>query len=104
MIAVKIVTLGRGSDDRVGKNNQYIKTWPGLNKQKSRRQTGNGSQTAISQTSLVGSGCARDSALSLPSKLVNNRSGEEDTGEESTRTRRAEGVFWGASTELSKRR
>lgn len=36
--------------------------------------------------------------------LESRRSGEEDTGEESTRTRRAEGVLGVASTELSNRR
>jgi hypothetical protein len=36
--------------------------------------------------------------------LVRNRKGEDETGEDSTRTRCAEGVVWGASMLLSKSR
>lgn len=87
------VTLGLGSAGAVGRKSQYTKTWPGLKKQNRRRHTGIGSQTAICHTSRVGSGCALDSALVSPSMPVKNRSGEEETGEESTRTRCAEGVL-----------
>jgi hypothetical protein len=79
--------------------------WPGLKKQKSRRQSGVGSQTAISQTSLEASGCERLSAGELGSmRVLRKRRGEEDRGEESTRTRCAEGVLGGTSIEDSKRR
>lgn len=54
---------------------------------------GRGSQTATSQTSRVGSGCARDSAVGDVRIEERKRRGEEDMGEESTRTRWAEGVL-----------
>jgi hypothetical protein len=92
IMVVKTVTLGRGSEAIVGRKSQYTRTWPGLKKQNNRRQIGIGSQTASSHTSRVGSGCALDSALVSPSMLVRNLSGEEATGDESTRTRCAEGV------------
>ena len=90
---VKTVTLGRGSAAVVGRKSQYTRTWPGLKKQNRRRQIGIGSQTASSHTSRVGSGYALDSALVSPIIPVRNRNGEEETGEESTRTRCAEGVL-----------
>ncbi len=103
-MVVKTVTLGRGSEVNVGRKSQYTRTWPGLKKQNNRKQIGSGSQTASSHTSRVGSGCALDSALVSPRMLVRNIKGEDATGEESTRTRRADGVDCGASMELSKSR
>ena len=95
------VVLGRGSVIVVGKKSQYTNTWPGLNKQNILRASGVGSHTASSQTSLVASGCDLDSAVSASSILERKRSGDEDRGEESTRTREAEGVLGTASTEVS---
>lgn len=63
---------------------------------------GAGSQTAISQTSREASGCDLDSAFSLASIVERNRRGDEDTGDESTRTRWAEGVLGTVSRSLSK--
>ena len=65
---------------------------------------GRGSQTATSQTSLVGSGCARDSAAGEVMMEERKRRGEEEMGEESTRTRWAEGVLGTSSMGFSKRR
>ena len=103
MVVITVV-LGLGSEASVGRNSQYTKTCPGLNVQKRPRQSGRGSHTASSHTSRVGSGCALDSALGSPSIFVRKRSGEEETGDESTRTRCAEGVLWGTSMGDSKRR
>lgn len=60
-----------------------------------------GSHRASSHTSRVASGCDLDSALSPAKILERNRSGDDDNGEESTRTRRADGVLGGASIEFS---
>lgn len=103
-MAVTTVMLGLGSAIAVGRNSQYVNTWPGLKKQKSLRQIGRGSQTASSQTSRCGSGCALDCTLSAPSMFDRNLSGEEEVGDESTRTRWAEGVLGTASTEASNSR
>ena len=81
------VVLGLGSEIAVGRKSQYTKICPGLNKQNIRRETGVGSQTAISQTSLVASGCDRASAFSEASMFDKKRRGDEAKGEESTRTR-----------------
>lgn len=78
--------------------------WPGLNEQNRRSDSGKGSQTAISQTSRVGSGCLRDSAVSPDRTLERYRSGEEDMGGEATFTRCAEGVEGGLSMEASNKR
>lgn len=104
MIVVTTVVLGLGSAADVGRNNQYTRIWPGLKRQKSLRQTGSGSHTASSHTSLSASGCARDSAEVAAIMLERNRKGEEAIGDESTRTRCADGVEGTASTEASKRR
>lgn len=69
-----------------------------------RSDTGKGSQIATSQTSRFGSGCALDWADSVPRIVERNRRGEEETGEESTRTRFAEGVLGTVSMEFSKSR
>lgn len=69
-----------------------------------RRQSGVGSQMAISQTSLAASGCALLSALSPAMILDKKRNGEEETGEELTRTRWADGVLGTFSTLLSNNR
>lgn len=57
-----------------------------------------------SQTSRVLSGCALDSALSLVIRSVSNRMGEDEAGDDDTRTRRAEGVSGCLSTSASKSR
>jgi len=101
---VTTVTLGLGSSGAIGKNSQYTDTWPGLNIVKSRKHSGVGSQTAISQTSFVGLGCARASALLAFKTREMYRRGDEASGEESTLTRRAEGVEGAASIFASKRR
>lgn len=98
------VVLGLGLEIAVGRKSQYTRMCPGLNMQNIRREKGVGSQTAISHTSLVASGCDLASALSLPSMLERKRKGDEESGEESTRTRWAEGVLGTASIELSKSR
>lgn len=103
-MVVTTVMLGRGSRGAVGRKNQYTKTWPGLKRQNRRRHIGVGSQTASSQTSRVASGCALDSAVVEANMVERNRRGDEDAGDESTRTRRAEGVDGAISTEASKRR
>ena len=87
MRVVTTVVLGRGFDVEVGRNSLYTRTWPGLNKQNILRHSGVGSHTASSQTSLVASGWALDSALSGASIVERKRRGEEETGDESTRTR-----------------
>lgn len=69
-----------------------------------RNESGVGSQTASSQTSLAASGCDLLSALSPAMILDRNRRGEEETGDELTRTRWAEGVLGTSSTLLSKSR
>ena len=71
----------------VGRNSQYTSTCPGLKRQNMRNDKGVGSQTASSQTSLVASGCALDSAVSAASILERKRNGDEEMGEELTRTR-----------------
>ena len=96
------VVLGLGFEIAVGRKSQYTRMCPGLNKQKIRRENGVGSQTPISHTSLVASGCDLASILSPASMFERKRRGEEESGEESTRTRWAEGVLGTASTELSK--
>jgi len=101
MIVVTTVVLGLGSASEVGRKSQYTKICPGLNRQNILRDKGVGSHTASSHTSLVASGCALDSAESAASMEDRKRSGEEDTGDESTRTRCAEGVLGTASTEAS---
>lgn len=63
---------------------------------------GVGSQTASSQTSRVSSGWARASADDEVIMLERKRRGEDDRGEESTRTRWADGVVGGTSIEVSK--
>lgn len=86
---------------------QYSKAWPGLKVVKNRRFTGVGSQTTISHTSLFVSAWARDwaEAESSLSSEARKRRGDEEAGEESTRTRRAEGVLGPAlSTGLSNKR
>lgn len=65
---------------------------------------GFGSQTETSQTSLSGSGYARDEAVAAEMALLTYRKGEDDAGELSTRTRCAEGVFGGRSTGCSNNR
>ena len=65
---------------------------------------GKGSQTEISQTSRVLSGCALDSALSLLIMSDSMRMGDEEAGDDWTRTRRAEGVSGARSTSASKSR
>lgn len=104
MMVVKMVVLGRGSCTAVGKKSQYIRTWPGLNRQNSLRHNGVGSHIASSQTSLVASGCDLASAVADASILERKRRGDDDSGEESTRTRCAEGVLGGLSMEASKSR
>ena len=101
-MVVTTVVLGRGSAIAVGRKSKYTSTCPGLNMQNMRSDNGVGSHTASSQTSFVASGCALDSAVSVASMLERNRSGEEERGEESTRTRWADGVLGTASTEVSK--
>jgi hypothetical protein len=91
MTVVTIVTLGRGSEEIVG-NSKYMRTCPGLKRQNSRTDSGRGSQTASSQTSRFGSGCDLDSAVLVVNMFERYRNSEEEIGEESTRTRRAEGV------------
>lgn len=86
-IVVMMVMLGLGSEVAIGRKSQYIKMCPGLNKQNIRSEIGVGSQTAISQTSLVASGCDRASALSRASMFDKKRKGDEAIGEESIRTR-----------------
>lgn len=103
-IVVMTVVLGLGSVVAVGRKSQYRKMWPGLKRQNRRRERGVGSQTASSQTSRAASGWDLDSALSAASMLERKRSGEDERGEESTRTRCAEGVLGTSSMELSKRR
>lgn len=94
-MVVTTVTDGRGSVDEVGRNTQYTRTWPGEKSEKSSRFSGLGSQTRTSHTSLCSSGCALDAAELEFRTEVRYRRGEEDTGEESMRTRRAEGVEGG---------
>lgn len=102
-MVVTTVTLGRGSKGARGRKSQYTSTCPGLNRQNRRRHVGVGSQTDISHTSFVSSGCARDCALEL-TRFEMKRKGDEDSGDESTRTRRADGVVGAVSTGFSKRR
>lgn len=78
--------------------------WPGLNRQNIRKHSGVGSQTAISHTSRAASGWALASAAVEAIMCWRKRKGEEESGEESTRTRWAEGVLGGASTDCSKSR
>ena len=59
----------------------------GLNKQNILRQIGVGSHTESSQTSLLTSWCDLAPAALVVSILERNRSGDDDSGEESTRTR-----------------
>lgn len=92
---VTTVTEGRGSVDEVGRKSQYTKTCPGENSVKSSRFSGLGSHTLTSHTSLCSSGCALDAAVVAFNTEVKYRRGEEDIGEESTRTRRADGVEGG---------
>ena len=103
-IAVKTLTIGAGSVDDNGRYSQRMRTCPGLNRQKSLRHMGSGSQTASSHTSLVGAGCDLDSADVGARILERVRRGDEDIGDESTRTLEALGVFGAPSTEASKRR
>lgn len=101
MMVVKIVVLGLGSASEVGRKSQYTKTCPGLNKQNILRDKGVGSHTASSHTSLVASACALDCAEFAAIMEDRKRSGEEATGDESTRTRLADGVLGTSSTEAS---
>ena len=101
-IVITTVMLGRGSDNAAGRKTQYTKTCPGLKRQNIRSESGVGSQTAISQTSLAASGCDLLSAFSPAIMDERKRNGEEDTGDESTRTRWADGVLGTASAALSK--
>ena len=87
VIVVTTVVLGLGSCDAVGKKNQYTSTCPGLKRQNILRHIGIGSHTESSQTSLVASGWDLASAALTASKVERKRSGEDDSGEESTRTR-----------------
>ncbi len=87
MMVVTTVVLGLGSASEVGRKSQYTRMCPGLNKQNILRDKGVGSHTASSHTSLVASGCALDSAEFAASIEAKKRSGEEDTGDKSTRTR-----------------
>lgn len=104
-MVVTIVTLGRGSDGEVGRNSQYTRTCPGLNKQNIRSAKGRGSQIANSHTSRSALGCALESTELEEMMLDIKRSGEaDDRGEESTRTRCAEGVEGGLSIEASNNR
>ena len=68
------------------------------------RDAGLGSQTLSSQTSRSASGWAREDAAADARTDCRYRMGEEDMGELSTRTRRAEGVAGAMSTGRSKRR
>ncbi len=104
MMVVTIVVLGLESCTAVGRKSQYTTTCPGLNRQNILRHSGVGSQTASSQTSLVASGCDLASAVVAASIFDRKRRGDDDRGEESTRTRCAEGVLGGSSTEVSKSR
>lgn len=81
-----------------------MSTCAGLKRQNRRRQMGVGSQTEISQTSRDSSACARDSAVVESRISERKRRGEEDIGEASTRTRRADGVEGAMSTDCSKSR
>ena len=58
----------------------------------------------ISQTSLVGSAWALALASLVPRTLERKRNGDDETGDESTFTRRAEGVLGTLCTELSNSR
>lgn len=86
-MVVATVVLGLGSVTAVGRKSQYTSTWPGLKRQNIISERGVGSQAASSQTSLVASGCDLDSALSAASMLDSKWRGEEEPGDESTRTR-----------------
>jgi hypothetical protein len=81
-----------------------MRTCRGEKRQNSRKLRGKGSQTETSHTSRVGSGCERLAAVAVGIMEVTKRRGEEDGGEESTRTRWAEGVLGTSSIGFSKRR
>ena len=102
VVATVVLGLGSAADDIKNIHNAITRNI--LNRQNSLKHTGRGSHTASSQTSLSASGCALDSADVAEMILERNRSGEDDMGDESTRTLWADGVEGTASTELSNKR
>ncbi len=83
----------------------WMRMCPGLKRQNMRNVAGYGSHTCISHTSRVLSGCARWSAVSGLRISWTRRRGVDEAGDESTRTRCAEGVPGpAASTFISKNR
>lgn len=98
------IILGHASRCETGKNIQDTKTCPGPNQQEICSEIDSGSHIDSSQTSLVLSGCARDSALSELIKSDKKRIGDDDAGDDCTRTRCADGVLYSCSTSASNKR
>lgn len=85
--------LGRESEVVYGRKREVMRTCPGEKRTNNRKQTGRGSQSDISQTSSLSSGCVLLSGLSDENHLGRIRNGDAAAGDESTLTLFADRAF-----------